>query len=74
MVEPEASVVEGDPNPRPELGRITLIVYDWAPGQTEVRIEYPLAARASSPAGSRQRRSFGNLVQGELETVLSLEA
>lgn len=51
---------------RSPIGEVTVLIYDWQPGKSEVRVRYPETALQGTSVPAQQE-SFRTLVMGELQ-------
>lgn len=74
MEQPRPSTDTTPESSKEPIGEVMLLVYDWTPGQTEIRFRFPEGALTADAAGDARRRQFGALVVSELRIAMDQEA
>lgn len=69
MAGPVASIESNVPE-RPNIGTVQILVKDWQPGQSEIRIQLPSEARGSGSAVAARQAQFLALVVSELDAAV----
>jgi hypothetical protein len=62
------SVSATNPNTRTPIGQVTMLVYAWTPGQTEIQVQIPAEAQGTGPGPAAKRAEFASLILSELQT------
>lgn len=52
------------------IGLVTILIYDWAPGQSEIRLRLPAEAQPGQPNALAEQSRFRARVMADLDDAL----
>ena len=60
------------PAGRPEpIGEVTVLVFDWQPGKTEVQVVFPDEAKSGQAGAGKKQAEFRALILSEVDQALT---
>lgn len=65
--QPSSGAAPAEHMAKQPLGSVTVLVYDWSPGQTEVQIQWPKVALPGAQTATTHQARFRDLVNAELK-------
>jgi hypothetical protein len=76
MSQPEPFVPE-DPasvgyNPDSAIASVTILVFDWAPGQSEIRLKLPAEAEPGQPNAAAAQAKFRTRIIADLDDAIRI--